>query len=277
MPPHVAAFLDVDVIARAAKDDHALHRMPAVLQRRIDVRLQRHDAAAPVAAVRGDDGDRAAVVDAVLDGLRAEAAEDHGMRDAEPRTREHRDRRLGDHRHVDDDALALLDFVALEHIRKAAHFAMELLVGDDAPLARLAFPDDRRLVLPRGAEMPVEAVLRDIELAAGEPLREGHLPVEHLRPLLRPGEFRRLARPEFLGPLHRLLPHRAILGHRLDAGLLRELLGGLEDAVFDEMRLDVFTHVGGGKWSAFPSARAGSRQFKLPSAGGRCAGRGGWR
>ena len=45
-------------------------------------------------------------------------------------------------RQAGDDAVALFHFVALEHIGKAADFAVKLLVGEDALLAGFAFPDD---------------------------------------------------------------------------------------------------------------------------------------
>ena len=39
--------------------------------------------------------------------------------------------------------------VSLQHVREAADFAMQLLIGQRAFVARLAFPDDRRLVARR--------------------------------------------------------------------------------------------------------------------------------
>jgi hypothetical protein len=49
---------------------------------------------------------------------------------AESRTGEHRDRDLGDHRHVDRDPVALPDAEAGEHVRGLLHVAVEIRVGD---------------------------------------------------------------------------------------------------------------------------------------------------
>ena len=48
------------------------------------------------------------VVDAVAQGLGAEAAEDDGVRRADAGAGEQGNRQLGDHRHVEGDAVALL-------------------------------------------------------------------------------------------------------------------------------------------------------------------------
>jgi len=61
-------------------------------------------------AARGrDDDGRSRVVDARREFVCGEPAEYHRMHRAEPCAREHRDHRLGDHRHIDDDAVALAD------------------------------------------------------------------------------------------------------------------------------------------------------------------------
>jgi hypothetical protein len=56
-----------------------------------------------------DDRLRRAVVDPDGQFVRGEAAEDDGMDRAKPGAGQHRLQRLGDHRHVDDDAVALGD------------------------------------------------------------------------------------------------------------------------------------------------------------------------
>ena len=242
VPPHIAAFLDVDFRSRAAEHDHALHGRLAALERVVHVLLQRNDRAATVASIGGDDERRAGVERAILDALRAEPAKHHRVNRADARAGQHRNRGLGHHRHVDDDAMSLLHAVALQHICKAAHLAMELLVSEHALLARLALPHDCRLRAARPVEVTVQAVLRDIELPADEPLCVRHLPIEHLLPRLLPGEFLRFAREKFLGVLDALIPHLLVLRHGLDARLARKGLGRFEDAVLDESGLDVGAH-----------------------------------
>ena len=68
--------------------------------------LQRHDAAAAIAAVGGDEQPRLRVVDAIAQRLGGEAAEDHAVHRADARAGEHRDRELGNERQVDRDAIA---------------------------------------------------------------------------------------------------------------------------------------------------------------------------
>ena len=63
--------------------------------------LQRHGRAAPPRLVLRDQHLAAHVVQPVGERVGREAAEDDGVRRAEPRAGEHRDRRLGDHAHVD--------------------------------------------------------------------------------------------------------------------------------------------------------------------------------
>ena len=104
------------------------------------------------------------VVVAVGDGFRGEAAEDDRMHRPDAGAGEHGDRRLRHHRHVDRDAVALRDAERFQGVGEPADFAVQLLVGQRAGVARLAFPDDRGLVLPPGGEVPVEAVVADVQL-----------------------------------------------------------------------------------------------------------------
>ena len=48
-------------------------------------------------------------------------------------------------------------------------------VGEGARVARLAFPDQRQLVLAPGLQVAVQGVVDDVGLAADEPLVEGRV------------------------------------------------------------------------------------------------------
>ena len=63
--------------------------------------------------------------------------------------RQHRDRGLGNGWQIDDDAIALLDLVPFQHIREAANFVMQLLVGEGPLVPRFALPKNRRLISAR--------------------------------------------------------------------------------------------------------------------------------
>jgi len=107
----------------------------------------------------------------------------------DPRAGQHRDRRLGNQRHVNENPVALFDAVAPEDIGELADLAVKLPVGQDPLLAGFTLPDDGRLVRTRSAEMTVEAVLRGVQLASREPFGVGKFPVEDLAPFLEPMEF----------------------------------------------------------------------------------------
>src|SRR5690606_38544459 len=101
--------------------------------------------------------------------VRGEAAKDNGMDGADPGAGEHGKGRLGDHRHVDGDAVALADAMRLQHIGETAYTLMELTIGDlQVHVGLVAFPDDGGLVAA-GGEMPVHAVRADIQRAVLEP------------------------------------------------------------------------------------------------------------
>ena len=153
--------------------------------------------AAPVAAVGGDQDLRAAVVDAARQGLRREATEDDRVRRPDPRTGQHRDRQLGDHRHVDGDPVAGLDAEFLERVGGLADLALEIAEGEGPGVARLADPVIGDLVAEPSLDVTVDAVVGDVQLAAGEPLGERQVPLEGLVERLRPVDaFARALRPE---------------------------------------------------------------------------------
>jgi hypothetical protein len=78
---------------------------------RVEQRLVGDDAAGLDAAGGGHDHLGLGVVDAGGELLGGEAAEDDGVHRADAGAGEHGDQRLGDHRHVDDDPVALADAV----------------------------------------------------------------------------------------------------------------------------------------------------------------------
>ena len=74
----------------------------------------------------------AAILDAASERVGREAAENDGMDGADPRAGEHRVGRLGDHRQIDRDPVALLDAMRLQHIGEAADALVQLAIGDVA-------------------------------------------------------------------------------------------------------------------------------------------------
>ena len=152
--PVVAPFLDVHGRVRTLPRMEPLHddNVPdrgRACQRLVGHLLERHDRAAAPSAVGGDQQIALRVVDAIAERLGAEPAEHDRVRRADPRARQHRDRELGNERQVDRDAIAALDAERLQHVRELTDLTIEIEVRQRAAIARLAFPDERRLVAAR--------------------------------------------------------------------------------------------------------------------------------
>ena len=129
---------------------------------------------------------------------------------------------LGDHAHVDRDLRPLADAELLERVREADDLALELRVREVAPVVfGLALPVVGDPVAEPGLDVTVDAVVRDVELAAQVPLRVGQLPLEQVA--------------ERLEPAHALAPLR-----------LPELLDGAVVDVRLRVRLALANSAGGG-------------------------------
>ena len=92
-----------------------------------------------------------AVVDAGGELLRRKAAEHHRMDGADARAGEHGEHRLRHHRHIDDDAVALLDAEVAQHGAEQLHLGQHAAVGEG--LHRVGdggIVDQRRLVVAAG-------------------------------------------------------------------------------------------------------------------------------
>ena len=183
VPPHVAPFGPLDVLASSADDQHCAY-IRALRQRLVDGRLECACRATPIAPVRCNDDAGIGVLDPALQRVSGEPTEDHRMRSSQSGTGEHRDRRLGDHRHVDRDPVALANAQFRQGVCGPAHLTFEIGVGDRAGVAGLPFPVQGHLVPVPSLDMPVDAVVADVERTTDEPSREGAFrPVQHLGPL----------------------------------------------------------------------------------------------
>jgi len=133
------------------------------------------------------------------------------MRRADPGAGQHRDRQLGDHRHVDGDAVARLDTELLEGVGCLADLALEVAEGEGSGVARLADPVVGDLVAEASLDVTIDAVVGDVELATGEPLGEGQVPLQRRLERLRPADpLARELRPERLEVAFGLLVQRGL-------------------------------------------------------------------
>src|SRR5438046_728317 len=129
--------------------------------------------------------------------------------------REHRDRRLRDHREVDRDPIALVYTPRLQRIRKPAHRLVKLAVGHPAILARIvALPEDRGL-LGTPWQMAIDAVVRRVEGPVLVP-SDVHTALErgvpHLRKWFDPIDALAVLGPKSVGVVERLLVEPEIFG-----------------------------------------------------------------
>ena len=138
------------------------------------------------------------------------------------------------------DAVAGRDAEGLEAVGEAGDLAVQLAVGVAADVARLAFPDDGRLVAARG-EMAVETVVRRVEAPADEPLRVRRVPVEDLRPFRLPVQLLGPPGPEAFPVALRLGPDGRVVRVRS----LAELLGRRKLARLLQQCVDLVCHDGG--------------------------------
>ena len=182
MPPEVAPLLPGDLLAGAPHDERMLE-FGRLGGRCVGGLLHRHDLAAPVEAVGGDEDLRAAILQARGDRVGAVAGEDRDEDRAELAAGQRRRDDLRDHRHEDADAIALADAEAGERVGGLVGEGEQLGVGVAPDLAVLALPDQRRLRRVGSAGVLVERGGDVVELAAtvpGRP-RDAARGIHHLR------------------------------------------------------------------------------------------------
>ena len=231
----------MDLVVGAAEDDHFLDRR-FTGQRGVDIVFERHDGAAAIAAVGGDDAGGPAVGDAVADAVCTEPAEDNRVHRTDPCAGQHGDGGFGDERHVDDDAVTFFDPVAFEDIGEETDLTLELSVGEGAFLAGFAFPDDGGFVFTVAGGVAVDAVFRDVDRAAIKPTGDGDFPFQDGFPFAAPLEFGGFFGPEFLRVFDRGGVEAFVVRHAFDTRFFAEFAGRFDHAVFDEVGFDVLAH-----------------------------------
>ncbi|OIQ70846.1 hypothetical protein GALL_475400 [mine drainage metagenome] len=204
----------------------AAHLVRAVQKRRIGVGFQRGTFAAAGRGIGGDDKFRAAVVDTVGQRVGREAGEHDRMHGADAGAGKHGISSLGDHRHVDHDAVAAHHALAQQHVRHAVDVFVQLFVGDvlRRGLGIIGFKDDRGLVAT-GGKVTVDAVGRNVEDAILEPfdvdLAEFKRGVFHLGERLDPVDALAMFRPEGVRRVDRGRVHFRV-ARRIDMRICNE-------------------------------------------------------
>ena len=105
---------------------------------------------------------------------------------------------------------------------------MQILVGQNASIARLAFPDDCRFVLPPRAQMPVNTIVTGVNFATDKPFGLGHFTLQDVIPLLEPMQIAGQLTPKAGWIVFRLRPHLLVLSFCADIGLFGKFGRGWE-------------------------------------------------
>ena len=227
VPPHVDVVVPGHVGAGTPDHEDLLDRAVAG-DGGVDRGLQRRGRSPAVAPVGGDDDLGLGIEDAGAQRVGGEAAEHHRVRGTEPGAGPHRDDRLGNHRQVDRHPVALAHAQGLQGVGGPADLPLQLGVGERPGVTGLADEVDRHLVAAAGLDVPVDAVVRRVELAPDEPLGERRVvPVEGAGEVGGPGEVA----AGLLGPEVLVVGVGGGVQVGPAVGLRRELLAGRELAV----------------------------------------------
>src|SRR6266850_8407919 len=108
---------------------------------------------------------------------------------------------------------------------------MELLIRECPCIAGLAFPDKRSFVASPGRDVPVQTVVRNIQLATTKPLRMRRVPLQNRVPLLKPVELLSHPGPETFRVRVCLSTQLVQFGHRFDMRLLGKWFRRREEAL----------------------------------------------
>ncbi len=200
LPIEVAAGHELGLPGRALHDD-ALSRFvcgerDGVVQQRLVV----DDSPRLDAAGCRYDHFRLRVVDAHRELVGGEPAEHHRVHRAKARARQHRDHRLGNHGHIDKDAIAFADALGREHAGEVRHLVPKLAVTER--LDRVGYGTvvyERRLIGAAVLDVHVEGVVAGIGLGTGEPaIKRLVAVIQHRVPGLVPVHVLRRLSPERL-------------------------------------------------------------------------------
>ena len=131
--------------------------------------------------ISGDDHGCFGVINAGAEALRAEASKHHGVDCSQSSHGEHRHHGLRNQRHIDDDAIALLQAEACQQVGCLLHFLSELSIGERAVVAWLPLEVQGNTIAPTFQNVAIKTVIGDVEVAIGEPSSEGRIrPIQHL-------------------------------------------------------------------------------------------------
>ena len=238
MPPMVAAAIERLRRASSLVYHHMLHRR-ALRHGLIHRRFQLHFRPAPVGSILRDHQRRLRVGNTIDKCVGRKSAENHRVRCSDARASQHGDGKGGAHPHVDGDAVALLNAQRLQNVGELTNLDQQLLISECLHFARFAFPNDGGLIAAMAGDVTVQAVVRQVDLAAGKPFGPRAIPIENAVPGLEPVQLRSDLRPELFGVGFRLFVEALIFFHPANVGLGAKFVGAFEYAIFGEYGVDI--------------------------------------
>ena len=243
VPPVVASILHLGehfVAHAAAAPHHDEHMLDggAPFDRFVGVTLERHDLAATIAAVGGDQHLAAAIVDAIAQGLGREAPKHHRVYSADARTREHSEHGFRNHRQVDRHAITLLYAEMLQHVRREIHLAIHIPIRERAAITRFTLPDQCSFIATWAVNVPIDAIDADVQFTAVEPGGVRRCPLQNAVPRLAPGEFAGFTGPEVERVQGRIFLQARCVHARFGSKRSR----GRKRAIFLQQNVDIRTH-----------------------------------
>ena len=149
MPVEISPGMELSFELRALQDDAPLRLRLDHLDRCVEQRLVGDERRRLDAARSGDDDLRPRVLDSTRELVCGETAEHDRVDRADAGAGQHRDDGLRHHRHVDDDAVALLHALSREYAGEPRHLVAQLAVGEARRGSRDGRVVDERHCSPR--------------------------------------------------------------------------------------------------------------------------------
>ena len=242
MPPVVPIRNHGDVATGSLNDDNFFDGR-RFFETRINGDFQRYFFATTPATIGRHDQLCLSIVIPIRHGVGAEASENDRVCRTDPGTGQHGDGQFRDHRHVERNAVACFDSQFFHAVGEFRDLPVQILVCQYSLIARFAFPDDCRLVLPPGSQVAIDAVVAGVRRAADEPLCVRHVSFERLVKVFEPVQvLASQIAPESRRIVLRPVPHLFILLFRADVRLSRKLWRRCKLTVFLQNALNGFAH-----------------------------------
>ena len=176
--------------------------------------LVRHHLARAAAGIGTDDHSRLGIVDAAGQADAGEASKHDRVDRTDAGAREHRECRLGNHRHVDEHTVALPDAEFPQDSGHALHFDVQFAEAVDMLLIRFCRDEYQRVGIRPRSGVPIDRVVAQVGKATYEPARKRRLAVvAHLLKRLMPVDQASLLGPETVAVGQRTLMEVGIGRH----------------------------------------------------------------